>query len=89
MKDGLMGEFAKGKIQGIMDFLNDKKTIEKISTKEEQIKEVIESIGEPFLKQKLLDMYYTKYQDESLIETRKKELLAQRKQIEEELKRYD
>ena len=87
MEDGLMGEFAKNKIQEIMDFLNNIKTIEKISTKEEHIKQVIESIGEPFLKQKLLDMYYTKYKDESLKEARKKELEAQKRQIEEELKR--
>ncbi len=87
MSDGLMGEFAKNKIQEIMDFLNDKKKIEELSTKEEQIKEVIESIGEPFLKQKLLDMYYAKYKDESLKEARKKELLAQQRQIEEELRR--
>jgi predicted ATP-binding protein involved in virulence len=57
MEGGLMGEFAKNKIQEIMDFLNDEKTIEKISTKIEQLKQVIESIGEPFLKSKLLDMY--------------------------------
>jgi len=87
--DGLMGEFAKNKIQEIMDFLNNIKTIEEISTKEEQIKQVIESIGEPFLRRKLLDMYYShpKYQDESLKEARKKELEAQKRQIEEELKR--
>jgi len=87
MEDGLMGEFAKGKIQEIMDFLNDKKTIAEISIKEEDIKKVIESIGEPFLKRKLLDMYYTKYTDESLKEIRKQELLVQKKQIEEELSR--
>ena len=78
MDDGLMGEFAKNKIQEIMDFINNIKTIEEISTKEEQIKQVIESIGEPFLKRKLLDMYYTKYKDESLKEARKKELRLKR-----------
>ena len=65
MENGLMGEFAKNKIQEIMDFLNDKKTIEEISTKEGQIKQVILSIGEPFLKQKLLEMYYRKFKDEA------------------------
>ncbi len=89
MDDGLMGEFAKNKIQEVMDYLNDEKKIEEISTKEEQIKQVIESIGEPFLKQKLLDMYYIKYKDESLKKVRKKELLAEQRRIEEELKRYD
>jgi len=61
MEDGLMGEFAKTKIQEIMDFLNDKKSINEISTKEEDIKKVIEAIGEPFLKDKLLKMYEEKY----------------------------
>jgi len=87
MQDGLMGEFAKSKIQEIMDFLNDKKTINEISIKEENIKKVINSIGEPFLKQKLLDMYYVKYKDKLSNEIRKKELLAQKRQIEEELKK--
>ena len=61
MEDGLMGEFAKTKIQEIMDFLNNKKNIDEISTKEEDIKKVIEAIGEPFLKDKLLKMYDEKY----------------------------
>jgi len=89
MEDGLMGEFAKNKIQEIMNFLNDKKTIEEISTKEEQIKQVIESIGEPFLKQKLLEMYYKKFKDEASKKARKDELLAEQKRIAIELKKYD
>jgi len=89
MNDGLMGEFAKKKIQEIMDFLNGKKTIDEISTKEKHIKQVIESIGEPFLSRKLLDMYCAKYQEKSLKEIRKKELLAEQKRIEKELKNYD
>ena len=61
MKDGLMGEFAKTKIQEVMDFLNNKKTIEKLSIEEKHIKPIIESIGEPFLKNKLLKMYEERY----------------------------
>jgi len=71
MKNGLMGEFAKNKIQEIMDFLNNKKKIEEISTKEKHIKQVIKSIGEPFLKDKLLRMYdekYPKTDEEKIIE---------------------
>jgi len=77
MEDGLMGEFAKGKIQEIMDYLNDKKTIDEISTKEEQIKQVIESIGEPFLKDKLLKMYDVKYP-----KTKEEKIAELQKQIE-------
>jgi len=89
MKDGLMGEFAKKKIQEIIDYLNDKKNIEEISTREEHIKKVIESIGEPFLKQKLFEMYYKKFEDESLIKARKDELLSEKERIERELEKYD
>ena len=89
MEDGLMGEFAKNKIQEIMDFLNDAKNIEEISTKEEQIRQVIDSIGEPFLKQKLLEMYYKKFKDEASKKARKDELLAEQKRIVAELKKYD
>ena len=59
MSDGLMGEFAKSKITEILDFLND---IEELKTiQEEQIKPIIESIGEDFLREKLLKMYNKKY----------------------------
>lgn len=59
MRDGLMGEFAKSKITEILDFLND---IEELKTiQEEQIKPIIESIGEDFLREKLLKMYNKKY----------------------------
>jgi len=77
MEDGLMGEFAKKKIQEIMDYLNDKKTIDEISTKEEQIKQVIESIGELFLKEKLLKMY-----DEKYPKTKEEKIAELQKQIE-------
>lgn len=87
MEDGLMGEFAKNKIQEIMDYLNDKKSIKDISTSMKSIKDVIENIGEPFLRQKLLDMYYKKFEGEALKKARKDELIAAQQRIEEELKK--
>ena len=84
-----MGEFAKSKINEIIDFLNDKKTLNEISIKEKEIIKIIEYIGEPFLKQKLLDMYYKKFEDEALKRERKEKLLAEKRRIEEELKKYD
>lgn len=59
MSDGLMGEFAKSKITEILDFLNNKEKLKTIQ--EEQIKPIIESIGEDFLREKLLKMYNEKY----------------------------
>ncbi|MBU0923651.1 AAA family ATPase [bacterium] len=58
MSDGLMGEFAKEKIKEILDFLNDKEELKTI--KKEQIKPIIESIGEDFLRNKLLNLYHKK-----------------------------
>jgi len=89
MQDGLMGEFAKNKINEIIDFLNNKKIIDEISTPQNQIKKVIESIGEDFLKEKLLNMYYKKFNDEFTKKQRIIELLEIQKKIEQELKQYD
>ena len=73
MEDGLMGEFAKNKIQQIMNILNGKPSsyayqFRYIFTNEynftlmsKNIKKVIETIGEPFLKDKLLKMHDEKY----------------------------
>ncbi len=59
MDGGLMGEFAKNKITEIMNYLsNDEKLI---TIKENQVKNIIESIGENFLKEKLLSMYNKKF----------------------------
>lgn len=80
MEDGLMGEFAKGKINEIIDFLNHIKTIGEISTPLNQIKKVIENIGEDLLKMKLMDMYYQKYIDDEL-EKEKQKLLEQKNTI--------
>ena len=83
MSDGLMGEFAKSKISEILDFLNDKKKLETIQ--KEQIKPIIESIGEDFLRNKLLTLYYKKFtNDKKEIE---KQILKNR--IDELQKQYD
>jgi len=83
-----MGEFAKNKIDEIIKNLNDKDYAPERKEKE-NILLVIKSIGEPFLKNKILDMYYKKFNDVYLIEARKKELLEEQAKIEAELKRYD
>ncbi|MDQ1772509.1 AAA family ATPase [Labilibaculum sp. A4] len=57
LENGLMGEFAKGKIDKVIrnlsnDIINDK---DKMSS--EDIQFVIQQIGEPLIKNKLLEMY--------------------------------
>ncbi|WP_418180775.1 AAA family ATPase [Aliarcobacter lanthieri] len=81
MSDGLMGEFAKSKINEILEFLNDKEKLKTI--KKEQIIPIIESIGEDFLKNKLLNLYYKKFGKSKEL---KKQIL--KKQIDELEKKY-
>jgi len=82
MEDGLMGEFAKNKINKIMRFLNgDSKFID---FPIEQIIQTIESIGEDLLRMKLLDMYYEKFEDDEL-EREKKQLIKQQEEIEKRI----
>ncbi|KIM06218.1 MAG: hypothetical protein KU38_13475 [Sulfurovum sp. FS08-3] len=84
MSDGLMGEFAKQTINKIIeDLKNDNYKPQK--EEKERVFKIIQTIGEPFLKQKLLDMYYKKFDKEA----RKKELEKEKARIEEELKKYD
>jgi len=71
MEGGLMGEFAKQKINEIIKNLKDKKYK---YTKKEKTKVLltIESIGEPFLKSKLLDMYNRRFIDDYKIREQKR-----------------
>lgn len=74
MSDGLMGEFAKEKIENIIKFL--KNDISPIKDKNEAWN-LIDIVGEPFLKQKLQEMYFRRFDDEQLgnkIEKLEKEL---------------
>ena len=86
MKDGLMGEFAKGKIQEIITNLN-KKSYKPNKNEKAKILQIIKSIGEPFLKHKLENMFYQKFDDIDLKRARKLELEAEQKRIENELKK--
>lgn len=84
MKDGLMGEFAKEKINEIIKNLNNEEY--QINQKQKkQLLFTINSIGEDFLKSKLLDMYYKKFDDEHTKKLRKEELLKQQENIKKEL----
>jgi predicted ATPase len=82
MKDGLMGEFAKEKITKILRFLNNENKY--IDCPIENIKPIIEMIGEDFLRNKLLNLYYKKFTNDE--KERKKEILKQ--QIDNLQKQY-
>jgi len=71
MDNGLMGEFAKNKITEILKFLNGEEELQTIQ--EHQIKPIINSIGEDFLRNKLLNLYDKKYLQEA--KEQKKEII--------------
>ncbi|MDF2551409.1 MAG: hypothetical protein K0R77_684 [Chryseobacterium sp.] len=61
IKDGLMGDFAKEKIEEVIKYLNDK---ESIISDNANTKKIIDIIDEPILKYKLEDMYFEKFPEE-------------------------
>lgn len=73
MSDGLMGEFAKNKITKILRFLNDDNKFIDLSRNikipflipenylAKNLKSIIKSIGEDFLRKKLLNLYHNKF----------------------------
>ena len=78
MKDGLMGEFAKEKINEVIENLLDKSK----SLSKYQIKTIIEMVGEPFVKAKLNQMYSEKFGLDNEIEILKKQQEEINKKIE-------
>ena len=70
MEDGLMGEFAKSKINEVIDNLQEKSQ----SLSQKQIKSIVATIGEPFLQTKLEQMYNEKFDlDDELEELQKQQ----------------
>jgi len=84
LENGLMGEFAKDRINSIIQKLNDKEFNSDTEEKTVMLK-TIKLIGEDFLKTKLLDMYYKKFNDDYIKGERKKELLILKEKINKEL----
>jgi len=89
MDKGLMGEFAKNKIKKIVKQLNDHKEEKKFLTEAEQqdIKKIIQAIGEPFLNQKLWNMYQSLFNDTDAEEKRLNEEMARIQKKLESLKK--
>lgn len=93
MQDGLMGKFAKAKIKSLIAKFNEYKEVdstiinEKISKIErDEIKRIISQIGEPFLKKKLFDMYFSIFDEKdselSILEREKKKLEEQIRKLQ-------
>ncbi len=74
LNNGFIGEFAKNRIQSIITVLNPE-VDSKSDTKEKSIIwNEIQIIGEPFLKQKLEEMYYSKFDKERKISELREQL---------------
>lgn len=70
IEDGLIGDFAKEKINEVINFLKNEDS--KINTKEEA-KQIIEIIDEPLMKRKLSEMYDKLFTDDLVLKQLQKE----------------
>jgi GTPase SAR1 family protein len=77
INDGLIGEFARDKIQDVIEYINDEKVRhEKVWIKSPDIaKNLISQIGEPYLSDKLNDMFlevFPAFKDDEIIKLEEK-----------------
>lgn len=71
IKDGVIGDFAKIKINGIINFLNDE-NFDRYNS--DEIYSLISIIGEPVIKEKLMQMFLNKYGNDYKIKYYEKEI---------------
>jgi len=65
LEEGLIGEFAQNKIQNLIDNLQTSQTDSPAEVlSKEEMDQMIDLIAEPFLREKLRDMFYDKYPEE-------------------------
>lgn len=78
IEGSLMGDFALEKIKGVIDWLDDENADE---NKKEEMKKIIEMIGEPIIQRKLKEMFALKYSSGdpmiNILEARKASIEAQ------------
>ena len=81
MENGLMGKFAKSRIDEVIKYLNPKK--KSIIQDDKEAQSIIDIIGEPILKNTLQTMYDAKvYKDESKLDRLKKQQEKLKNEIE-------
>lgn len=76
LKNGSIGDFALEKIQTLIESLNaaNEKEVKREKGQNENLFKEINLIGEPFLREKILDMYYQIYSNHRRIEQLENEL---------------
>jgi hypothetical protein len=99
LQGGLVGEFAKQKLQDVWDYINFNENAKDTHTEEEQARynelvskgwgkdkawRIIKKIGEPFVKSSFEDKYFEKFPDDEL-----KRLRARVKMLEAKEKQND
>ena len=75
----MIGEFAKNKIQEVIDFLNEKESPIKDA---KSAKKIIDIIAEPFLKMQLRKIYNQKFSDNLEIDKQIDELKRELERLE-------
>ncbi|AGR78386.1 hypothetical protein A7H1H_2144 [Aliarcobacter butzleri 7h1h] len=85
MEDGLMGEHVKTKIKDIVNFFNNKNKI--FEDKQKELYQLINYIGEDFIREKLLQMYNMHYKDSKILKLEK--LKEEQKIIENQIKELE
>ncbi|MCW3170346.1 ATP-binding protein [Chryseobacterium sp. 09-1422] len=79
IKDGLIGDFAKEKIDHVIKYLNDDES--SLITDKIEAKKIINIIDEPILKYKLEDMYFEKFPEEYNKEKEIEELIRKAQEL--------
>lgn len=74
LNNGFIGEFAKNRIQSIIDALDIEQRNSKRKDDSEAILKEIQIIGEPFLREKLLEMFYAKFEKQKRIAELREEI---------------
>lgn len=85
LNNGFMGEFAKTKIESLIDYLEKNENLDFVEKgwNKESSRKFIEIIGEPILKSTLWNLHLNKYKNRIEIEEQIKELTNQLKKIEQ------
>ncbi len=84
MREGLMGEFAKQRLEQILNYLT--KGIDNIDLSQQEIKYTIDLVGEELLKRKLENLYNEFY---GIVINKEDEYLKRIKELEAQLEERD
>jgi hypothetical protein len=85
MRNGTIGDFAKRKIEEVINLINRKENI--LDREIEHIKKVIALIGEPIIKDRLIDMFNERFGKVETLQDRITRLQAELGEAQDQLKK--